>query len=314
MASRSRSSLVAGCLSLLATFAVLAVVNYRLLARLDESVRLGVALVSALLLGLGLHGLFQLATGYGRGDVSLEAMVRRARSGEPPADGQPMIATGTVRALGAPLEAPLSGVPCVFCLYRMYYVTPGPRSSHEVPVYWGYVARPFAIDSAISRFRVLAVPLVERSAEERRGADAVERARRLVAATAFEPKAHLLGAIGSALSMVHDVFTDDDGEARRDWKAEGNERDPADLRLEETVLPVGAEASAHGTWSAERGGIVTTGAAGSTVTVVLGPPEKLTGVGSAPHSYASYVVTSLVLTALGAGLLWFGVRILPKLR
>jgi hypothetical protein len=312
-APTSKAGLAFGCLGALATYAVLGVVHYRLMGGIrQEGLRLGLSVASAVLLGLGLQSFWHLARGYGGGESSLKELLRRARSGEPPEDGKAVIATGAIRALGAPLLAPLSGVPCVFYLYRMYYVTfRGRRSQHQVPVYWGYASRPFALDSAAARVRVLAVSLPEQPSERRSGADAIERARRLVASTSFESVSGSLGAVGSAFSMAKDVFTDDDGEARRDWKNASDERDPESLQLEEYVLPVDAQASAHGAWSAARGGIVVGAAIGSTVAVVLGPPEKLTGVGGTPHKYGSYVVTAIVLTALGIGLLWLGARVLP---
>jgi hypothetical protein len=315
--SSSKAGLAAGCVSGLVTVAVLGVVHYNLLAAVRQpGPRLALAVVSAVLLGLGLLSFWHLARGFGRtGDSSLQELLRRARSGETPGDGEAVIATGAIRALGEPLLAPLSGTPCVFYLYRMYYVTVrNTRSGHdEVPVYWGYASRPFALEARGTRVRVLAVPLPEQPSARRSGLDAIERARRLVASTSFEAKSGILGAVGSALSMARDAFTDDDGEARRDWKREGDDRDPEGLQLEETLLPLDAEASAHGAWSVERGAIVVGAAPGSSVAVVLGPPEKLAGVGGAPHTYVSYVVTAIVLTALGIGLVWFGARVFPTL-
>lgn len=116
----------------------------------------------------------------------------------------------------------------------------------EVPVYWGHAARPFAIDSPAARFRVLAVPLLLDAVTHRDGVVVVERARQLVAATRFEEvELGVLGAAGTALQLASTLFSDDDGEARRDWK---------DL------------------------------------------------------------ITATVLTALGVGLVWFSIAVLPGLR
>jgi hypothetical protein len=226
-----------------------------------------------------------------------------------------MIATGAVRSLSAPLTAPLSGVPCVAYSYRMFLETRGAKSDRrQEPVYWGYASRPFALDAAAVRTRVLAVPRFVAPAERHSGGPALERARRWIRGTPFEDvRGDVLGVVGTAFSMTHEIFTDDDGETRRDWQRYGDERDPADLRLEECVLPVGATASVHGTWSAERGAIVAGGdpAKAAGVSVVLGPPEDL---GAAlPHSTGAYVATAAISTLLGAGIVWFALAVLPTL-
>jgi hypothetical protein len=274
----------------------------------DPDLRLGLAVGASLLLTLGLSSFWSLARGFGSGP-SFQAMSQRAETGAPPEDAKAVIASGAARALGAPLEAPLSGVPCVLYQYRLYYNSVGARGAREVPVYWGYVSRPFAIEAPGGRLRVLAVPMLHKRAEERRGADAVERARRLVRTTSFEPG----GAVGAAFTMAGDVFSDEDGVSRRDWKREGDERDPVQLRLEETVLPVGELVSAHGVWSQERGGIVVGGAPGSMVTVVPGAAGKLKGVIPRTESFGCGVVSATVLTGLGAGLVWFARNLLPRL-
>jgi hypothetical protein len=59
------------------------------------------------------------------------------------------------------------------------------------------------------------------------------------------------------------------------------------------------------------------GAAGPGVTAVLGPPAKLARKGGALPLHASttsYVVTATILTALGVGLVWFAIEVLPGLR
>jgi hypothetical protein len=306
----------AGCLWLVATYAGLAVVTYRLTAPVTATPsRIAFTLMSALFLTLGLSSFWSLARGAGRAEQSLAELVRRARMGELPQDGKPVVADGFVRALSSALTAPLSGVACAAYWYRMYYVSRNSRGNpSQVPVYWGYACRPFAIDSPVARLRVLAVPQMLHAPEPRQGPDVIERARRWVEATRFEPvEAHVLATLDATFALARDIFSDEDGEARRDWKREGDERDPETLRLEETLLPVGAAASAHGVWSAERGAIVSEGSAlGTAVSVVLGRAEELQGAPGAGHSFGKYLVTATLFTALGAGLVWFA-RIFPTL-
>jgi hypothetical protein len=305
---------LAGCLSLIVIWVVLGVVTYALLAPVVPVVlRGGLAVVSALLLTLGLSSFWSLARGEQGGDKSLAALIRRARTGEAPQDGEPAVAEGVVRSLHSPLTAPLSGVACAAYWYKLYYIgrLPGSARRVQVPVYWGYACRPFAIDSPVSRLRIFAVPLPRHAAESRLGPEVAERALRLVETTSFERVAAL--PLESVFQMAGDVFSDEDGEARRDWKKADDERDPKTLLFEETLLPVGALASAHGVWSAERGAIVSQGALGTAVSITLGGPENLRGAPGLGHSTRAYLVSATLLTALGAGLVWLSRSKLPTL-
>jgi hypothetical protein len=317
---------VAGCFAYLVLWALLGAGSYRLMTpAVPMELRPWLALVSALFLTVGLLSFWHLARGFGQGDASRAAVLRRAAAGERPPAGGPVVASGFVRALGAPLVAPLSGVECVGYIYRMYYL--GRRRGHapdsnrpvEVPVYWGHAAQPFAIESPATRFRVLAVPMLLDTPFPREGADMVERARQLVAVTQFEQiTTGVLGAAGTALQLANTMFNDDDGEARRDWMAAEEARDPQTLRLEETVLPVGHLASVAGTWSPERQAIVAggEGSGGPGVSAILGTPEKLADHAGALPLHASvtaYLITAIALTATGVGLVWFSIVVLPGL-
>ena len=78
------------------------------------------ALVAAALLVLGASNLWHLLRGYGRGDASRDVLLARARTGEPPSGGGPMVVTGVARCDGPPLRAPLTGTECIAYQYRMY--------------------------------------------------------------------------------------------------------------------------------------------------------------------------------------------------
>jgi hypothetical protein len=307
-----------GCVALLATVVVASAAAFRLMTpAVPADARPWLALVSGGLLALGLQSFWSLARGYGRGDASRASLLRRAERGEPPPGEGPHIASGRVRALGAPLVAPISGTICVAYVYSMYDTAAGAGGRRRrVPVYWGYASRAFAIESSATRTRVLAVPQLLMGANKLQGDDAVRAARAFHDRTRFEPAAPVLGPLGSVLEMASQAFTADTGEARQDWSRVGDLRDPAELVLEETVLPVGASASAYGHWSAERDALVPQlGASPPAVSVALGPPESLTPArGGVPHSPAAYLVTATLLTSLGAGLVWFAVRVLPTLR
>jgi hypothetical protein len=150
----------------------------------------------------------------------------------------------------------------------------------------------------------------------RLGDEALPRARGFLRTTTFEPmSAQPLGAFATAFEQFEETLTDEDGEARRDWKREDSEIDPSDLILEEVVLPVDVEASVHGPWSASEGAIVAPGTllAATHVVAVLGPPKEKLDKLEVEHSTTTYVITATVLLALGAGLIWFG-NIFPSLQ
>lgn len=311
-------SLGTGCLPWLVLGGALGVWHYRAMAPdLDGAVRLAAALLSSVLLALGFGSFWGLLRGHGRGERSRDALLRRARAGMAPTRGGPILASGTVHALSTTLAAPLSGTPCVSYLYRMYHVVTGRRGRpEEVPVYWGVASRAFALDGPASSVRVLAVPQLMVPFEVRKGPGSVKRARQLVAGTAFEARSGPVGGMGFVFQMVEMLSTDEDGEVRRDW-SNGEQRDPADLILEERVLPVGALASAYGHWSVEQSAMVAQGIGSVTPTVdiALGPPEKLLDeMPGAPASVRAYLTSAILMTAGSLGLVWFTVWLLPTLR
>ncbi len=317
----SSTSLVArlgtGCVTQVGLFALIAAANHRLLesAVADPRLRLGLALASALFVSVGLGNFWALLRGEGSGPGSRRELLRRVGTGELPADGGPAVAMGSIRPLSGSLTAPLSGVPCVAYSYRMYRVwrdADGDRD--EVPVYWGYASSPFALDGSTGRTRVLAVPRIVTKAVARGGPEASERAQRFVRATSFEEiQGRMIGVMGTALATAREVFTDEDGRARRDWHAAGDDTDLPNLTLEEAALPVGEVASVLGTWSAERGAIVAQGdpSVAIGVSAALGPPENLGD--TLPHSTLVYLLTATISSALGAGILWFALEMLPDL-
>jgi hypothetical protein len=297
---------------MLAVFAILAVMSIPYMTAVEEpALRYVIGPLGAGFLTLGLVSFWGLALGHGRGERSLQAMLDRARSGRFPDDGEPIIATGRVRPLTEPLVAPLSGTPCVGYWYRMYYTVRGSDDGMvTVPVYWGSAARPFALESPAGPVRVMAVPLMAEGLRIHQGESAVERARVWIHTTRLEPVAmKVVGELKTVFDSARDVFTDADGESRHDWKRQDDERDPGDLILAEQVLPVDEEASVYGTWSRDRGAVVA-GGVGATlpaVSLVLGPPEKLEGKAGV-HSFGTYLLTAIVMTAVGLGIFWLGAR------
>lgn len=279
------------------------------MAGVPDHLRPWVTAAAAIFLGLGLGSFASLALGYGRGQPSRADLYRRAVAGELPDEDGPVVVSGTVRALGAPLEAPLSGTPCAAYWYRMYerVFIASERRTAEVAIYWGYAGRPFGLDTAARRVRVMAVPSLMSSAKKISGDSVVARARTHRDTTTFVKATGVLGAIGTAFIGIDDLLTSENAEVRRDWRADTDPRDPKTLLFEEAVLPVGVTASVSGSWSADRGAIVPSseGLGPQTVSATVGKAAKLDTVpGALPHSTTAYVVTATVLTAIGVAIVW----------
>ena len=110
-----------GCLAHLAGLAIVTVLVDRATAvSLPPELRPWVPLAAAALLTLGLSNVWSLARGYGQGDSSRRALLRRAHAGQPPPQDGPVLATGRVRTEGPPLVSPVTGRPCAAYQYRIY--------------------------------------------------------------------------------------------------------------------------------------------------------------------------------------------------
>jgi hypothetical protein len=290
-------------------------IAHRLIAPHGEaSMRIWASIAAGIFLALGVQSFWSLARGFGQGEQSRASVLRRAKTAERPTEDAPILVSGTVRALGAPWKAPLSGVECAGYFYRLWSRSVGSnRRPIEVPVYWGYAWRPFAIDSAAMRYTVLAVPQLEVTASTLSTPDARDRANALVASTPFEAGG-MLHDVASAFAIVHEMFANTDGEARRDWKRQDASTDLSALVLEETILPIGATASVYGAWSVDRSAIVSTVDIAA-VKVHLGTldavKDEATLKGDLPHSVISYVLSAIILTAIGVGIIWGAIRFLP---
>jgi hypothetical protein len=261
--------------------------------------------------GLGLYSAGSILVGYGRGAGTRGPLHARAKSDAPPEDDQPIIATGVVRT-ARPLISPLGGVACAAYDYRMFVRRSVGGKTTEVPVYWGYAAQPFAVDSRSRSYPVLGTGLQTDKAGTLEGDTVVARARQYIRATGWETVEYrMLGALDTVRQRVEDAAITG---TRKDFAADTlNPPDAALLSFEETVLPIGETVSAFGHWSASRGAIVAPPSPlpGSHVMVARGGPEALDQQAGVPHSTTSYVVGAIVMMALAAGIFWLGTLVIP---
>lgn len=307
-----------GCLAYFLLFAGLAWgLDAIVLAGTDEDLRPWAGIAAAVFLTLGLGSLWGIVTGYAKWNPKGELLAATATGVLPAEDGQ-VLATGTAKPAGLPLVAPISGVECVAYAYNMHYLSSkydvdghGMRRPSRVPVYWGQASKPFTVHSPRCAVRVSAVPRLVDEPKVLEGDEALERARAFVRATRFERVDGLAGALGTAVTMLDDVLTDDDAQCRRDWTHGGEPRDPGTLILEETVLPVGATISVVGPWSASRRAIVphAEGDESVGVTATAGRVGKLLSEGGvARPSILSALAFAVVTSAIGGAIIWAAIH------
>jgi hypothetical protein len=297
-----------GCLAHLAGVgALMVVIDQATGAQVAPVLRPWIGLVAAALLVLGASNFWQLLRGYGQGDASRSALLARAATGEPPAEGGPMLVTGTVRADGPTLRSPLSGTECVAYEYRLYKrVWLGSRRGYSTTVYWGgYACQPFFLDTGARAVRVASMPDFVDAASKDKTDDIVARAREYVRTTPFEEIAGV-EIVSLFASMLRDRADETTERLRRDWHRAGAEPDLATLRFEEHVVPVGTEVSVAGHWLPARRALASEGGlGGSRLTVVSGGPDALFRRNTAlPSSALAVAVFGLLLLALGAALVW----------
>lgn len=277
-------------------------------ASVDPMLRPWTALVASTLLVLGVSNVVHLLRGYGQGDQSRQAILSRAATGEPPADGGPMVVTGVARPeQGTPLAAPLTGTACVAYEYRIFKrerIAAG-RQRRMTVIWMGVAMQPFLVDTGGRSIRVLGCPDV---ADARRDlskqSDAVTRARDLVRLHPFEEFSGTgIAAVFAALTALR--TTAQPQGCRHDWHREGWTRDPGELHMDETVVPVGTTISVAGHWSPQHQAIVPEpgGLAGTPVTAAIGDAAALTRrSGTLPSSAIAVAMFGLLLLAAGAAL------------
>lgn len=279
-------------------------------AGVDPLLRPWAALVASTLLVLGVSNVVQLLRGYGQGDRSRQAILSRATTGEPPAEGGPMVVTGVARPeQGAPLVAPLTGSACVAYEYRIYQrerIATGRKRGMTV-IWMGVATQPFLVDTGGRSIRVLGCPDV---GDARRNlskqSEPVSRARDLVSRQPFEEFSGTgIASVFTALTALR--TTPQPQGCRHDWHREGWARDPGELRMDETVVPVGQTISVAGHWSPEHGAIVPEpgGLAGSPVSAAIGDASALARRASAlPSSAIGVGLFAVLLLAAGSALVW----------
>jgi hypothetical protein len=272
------------------------------------------AAAAGVLLAMGVSSLFLLLTGQVE---TREKATRRAEGGGSFADGDTVLVTGRARAAEPLLVAPISGTRCLAYFYRMYRVVNSPRRMpEERPVYWGYASLPLAVETP-SRSVPVSAPQLALPRHARTGDASISRAREHVRAASWEPRGPQPFFAGDdALQWMMDIAPAADGSARRDWKSDEVDLDPAlldpaELRLEELVLTPGNDVAVNGRWSAERNTVVGDGGSSGAMPRLAPTDELGVGAGAPPSLLASWIGT-VITFALAAAVIWFAVDVWPN--
>lgn len=202
------------------------------------------------------------------------ALLDRALTGAPFEDGQRIAAAGPVMALGAPIAAPFSEIPCVFYSWEITHAhLSRPQSRpQKVKDFSGFALTPCVVQSPMGNVRILGFPVLEGFPEVvERGDLAYRRARAYLSSTSFEKV-----GVTNAFSQLRDLLTDEDGHLRKDWRMAGDDfqLDPEVHSLWEQIVKDGETVCALGVYSTERKGIVPAYGKGEGIKLVRGDSEK----------------------------------------
>ncbi len=270
--------------------------------------------VIGMVVGLGLHRFFSMLLGHGRGPRSRKALLARAHSNAAPEDGQMMVATGVVRC-ERPLISPLGGVPCAAYDYRMFVRSmEGTTKVSDRPIYWGYAAQPFSIESPTRSYPIPDVTLIGDRPMLLDGEAVTMRARNYYRSTGWEtvdyPK---LDVQDPKFHRFVDTSTTG---SRRDFGLDNDVApDVAALRYEERVIAIGGTVSAIGQWSAARSAMVRwRDSSVGLVEVFEGGPEALDGHLDMPEATNQSLTGAVISLAFAVGVFYLARIILPNIR
>jgi hypothetical protein len=193
---------------------------------------------------------------FGSGDAGA---LKRAEQGLPLEDGKEEAVWGPIEPLGAPLQAPFSGRPCVAYEYDAKNPTTVDSRGHERPggsTLAGFALAPSVIRSSRGDVHLLGFSLLSEFPEKvMQDPGDTERAIQYVGSTEFTEMG--LAKIGAMLSTMDDAMSDDDGSVRKDMRMKAaTAADFAACTLTEKVIAPGETVTAIGLWDAAKGGLV----------------------------------------------------------
>lgn len=185
--------------------------------------------------------------------------LKRALQGLPLEDGREEAVWGPIEPLGAELEAPFSGRPCVAYEYDAKNPTTIDSEGEENPAgsaLAGWALAPSVIRSSRGDVRLLGFSLLtEFPAKTLTDPEDHESAIRYAGSTEFTQMG--ITKLGSMVSTLDEAMSDDDGSVKKDLRmGKATAADLAACTLTEKVIASGDTVTAIGLWDAARGGLV----------------------------------------------------------
>ncbi len=236
-------------------------------------------------------------------------LIAAAKTGLRPEDGKPFAAAGMIRALREPLLTPFTKRECVISSYEVYREevrTTGTGSNRRTDrvktvALSGYAMTPCAIRTPISDIRVIGFPIPTEFPEEVMSASEYEaQIREYNASTKFTEMKKT--EIGKILGKMKEIFQEDDGVLREDWRfpeAEyflGTGENFDDLLCSEQFVPAGSPVCLLGMYSAQKGGLVHDLASGG---LQMFPGDAADAMRALRRRAIGYFVLALFLGTLG---------------
>ena len=221
-------------------------------------------------------------------------MIRKATSGERPADGERIAAVGTIMAAGGEeLESPFSKTRCVAYEYKIL----DHRGKGVSTRYSGFALAPAMIQSSRGSIRILAFADLDFPSEQVVDEQAHRNAEAYLSSLPAESTRP--GGIGAAIEEFKKLAADDDGNIRSDIGDAPSSFDIHQMTLSEKVLKPGDRVCAIGLYSAQRGGLVPEpGSFAHPVKITKGDADAM--LRKITRSYFTNFTCGMILLAIAA--------------
>ncbi|HYN43627.1 MAG TPA: hypothetical protein VE129_17755 [Thermoanaerobaculia bacterium] len=248
---------------------------------------------------------------FGSGDAG---ELKRAEQGLPLEDGREEAVWGPLEPLGATLEAPFSGRPCVAYEYNAKNPSLTDSRGHKRPggsTLAGFALAPSVIRSNRGDVHLLGFSLLNEFPEKVMAhPEDAERAIRYVGSTEFTEMG--LAKIGAMLSTMDDVMADDDGSVKKDMRMKAaTAADLAACTLTEKLIAPGETVTAIGLWDAARGGLVPKHR-GKSVIVRLLPGGGAAMVAHSQKRPWGVLAFALIWAGFAHAIIWFVLTKAPR--
>jgi hypothetical protein len=186
----------------------------------------------------------------GMGAKSAEArLIRRARNGGRPSDGEKVAVIGTVSGGMDALESPITRRRCMAYEYKV--LEPGRETA---ATYEGFALAPLTIDGPRGAIRLLAVPELAFPEERPEEPEHLSNLKEYIDRTTW--KVHEGIDLKREFAFLKNVLADDDGRIRYDVRREAAPENLELMKLSEKTLAAGEKIVAIGRFSSARGGLV----------------------------------------------------------